>query len=428
MRAKPDTGRSRRQHPRVLQLAHACNPYKGSDAGVGWARALETAKSFDTWVICGHWDRQDITRYLAEHGEIPRPHFCFLEPWWLEERLKIGRPLFYTHFLPHHLWHRRAFKLAARLHQELKFDLVHQVTLVGYREPGYLWKLDAPFIWGPVGGTQNYPWRFLPLAGVIGGLTEGLRSIINYLQFRFSPRIRQVIRKAAVVLSANSNIQRDFARVHGVRPKVLLETGVTAITEETSKQIKEGGSLRIIWSGEFKPHKALPLLIHALAEVPPEIPYELRILGAGPLENLWKKLARAKGLEPHCRWLGWLDPGEALQQFSWAEVLVFTSLRDTSGNVVLEALSRGVPVICLDHQGVGDIVTDNCGIRIPVTTPEEVIVKLRRRLVALAADRARLEALSMGALRRAPRYLWSKNGVEMARIYRQVLQRATGSI
>jgi glycosyltransferase involved in cell wall biosynthesis len=399
----------------------ACNPYRGSDFAVGWERVVGAARQFDTWALCGHWDREDITRYLAEHGEIPGLHFCFLEPWWLEERLKIGNPLYYTHFLPYHLWHRRAYKLAARLHRELKFDLVHQVTLVGYREPGFLWKLKVPFIWGPVGGTQNYPWRFLWLAGLTGALKEGGRSVLNLLQLRFSPRVRQAAKKARFVLAANSQVQRDFERVHKIKPVLLLDTGIQTVTTEVSEECQEEGPLRIMWSGRFAHHKALPLLLQALAGLPPGSPYELRILGTGPLEKRWREMARKLGIDSRCQWLGWLDLPEALKQYDWADIFVFTSLRDTSGNVLLEALARGVPVICLDHQGAADIVSSDCGVKIPVTTPAQVINSLRQILCTLDKDRARLRRLSGSALKRAGKYLWSRNNAQLARIYGEIL-------
>ena len=393
-------------------LAAACNPYKGSDSAAGWGRAVETAKHFETWVICGHWDKTDIDGFLAEHGEIPGLHFCFLEKWWVEEFLKIGRPLYYLHYLPYNLWQRRAFKLAVSLHRELKFDLAHQVTIVGYREPGYLWKLGIPFIWGPVGGTQNYPWRFLALAGFSGALKEGLRNVINLLQFRLRPRVRHAARKAAALIAANSQVQRAFRLVHGIKPKLLLETGVDAV-DEFPRISQPHRPLRLLWSGFFGHHKGFPLLVHALAQTPPEVAYELRILGAGPLQRLWQGLARAQGVDSCCRWLGWVERQEAMRQYGWADLVISTSLRETSGNVILEALSRGVPVICLDHQGPGDIVTEECGVKIPVTTPSEVSKSLRESICALNNDRARLQRLSGLALERAREFLWSRNGEQM---------------
>ena len=126
-------------------------------------------------------------------------------------------------------WHRRAYRVARRLHEQLGFDLVHQVTFCGYREPGYLWKLDVPFVWGPIGGTQNYPWRFLPPPALAGPSTRVCRSVVNNLQLRLSRRVRRAARKAAVVLAANSTVQRDFARAQGVSCRSLPDVGIADV-------------------------------------------------------------------------------------------------------------------------------------------------------------------------------------------------------
>lgn len=412
---KPDPAR------RVLLAAAACNPYKGSDFRVGWGRVQEAANYFDTWVICREEDREDIRRFQDEHGAPSGLHFGFVEEGRLERYLKLRPPLFYTNFFSYHLWQRRAYKLAARLHQKMRFDLTHQVTLVGYREPGYLWKLDAPFVWGPVGGTQNYPWRFLAAAGFRGALIEGGRSLVNWLQLRLSPRVRLAARKAAVFLAANSEVQHDFQRVHRIKARILPDVGLFGIQRREMVSPKPHHPLRLLWSGEFKHHKALHLLLQALVHLPPKLRYELRILGQGPLARRWQKLAARLGVARHCRWLGWLPYQEAAELYAWADIFIFTSLRDTLGSVVLEALSFGVPVICLDHQGAGDVITEDCGIKIPVTTPPRVIRGFRDAIVALAEDGERLQALSAGALKRAERYLWSRNGREMAAVYCEVL-------
>lgn len=404
---------------RVLLLVYACSPYRGGEPGVGWNRAIETAKYFDTWVLCKKQRYEDdIKKYFVDNGEIPGLCFYFIPRTRFEKFLKKILRMWYTAY---NLWHRRAYRYAVKLHKKLEFDLVHQVTFCGFREPGYLWKLEAPFIWGPVGGTQNYPWRFLICAGITGAVKEGIRTIFNRLQFRLSLRVRKVGRKAVVVLTANSEGKWDFERVHKIKPVLDLDVGSTTTGSINSLKTEANRPLRILWIGVFEHRKALHLLIMALSKVPSSLAYELRILGDGPLKKRWQKLAQRFGIESHFKWMGWLPHKEALAQYDWADVFVFTSLRDTCGTVVLEALSHGVPVICLDHQGVGDVVTIDCGIKIPVTTPGEVILRLRDVIGALAGDKTKLEAFGRKATERAREYLWCRKGEQMAAIYDEVL-------
>jgi glycosyltransferase involved in cell wall biosynthesis len=409
---------------RVLLLAYACSPYRGGESGVGWQRALETAKKFDTWVLCKQQQYEpDIRRFLHEQGEVPGLHFCFIPRTRFEKFLKLIPGLYYTAY---NRWHRRAYRLAVKLHQELHFDLVHQVNFISFREPGYLWKLDSPFIWGPVGGTQNYPWNFLRIAGIAGALKEGFRTLTNTLQLRFSRRVRQAARRAACLLTANSTNMVDFKKIYQGDPVLLLETGSKDRQVRTCERGQQNGALKILWSGALQHHKALHLLLIALSKVPAHLEYELRILGKGPLKKRLQKLAQKLGVDSHCTWMGWLPHHEAMAQYHWPDVFAFTSLRDTSGNVVLEALSHGLPVICFDHQGVRDIVTPECGIKIPVTTPEIVVQELADALVALAGNKGRVATLSQMALARAQDYLWSRNAEMVARIYQEVLAANNG--
>lgn len=407
------------RRPRVLQLSYACSPMRGSEAGVGWRRAVHSAKHFDTWVICEeHEFAGEIREYLASHGEIPGLNFVFVpinqKEWsWGNIHDSIW-------YIVLRRWHKQAYLTAQQLHERLHFDLVHQVTFCGYREPGYLWKLDAPFVWGPIGGTQNYPWRFLPAAGILGALKEGCRSILNNLQLRFGWRVRRAARKAAVVLAANTTNQRRFGRAHGITMPIMPDVGITNIGDVCPKEFGQR-PLHLLWSGTLSHHKALQLLIKALALLPADVAYELRVLGKGRLNEGWQRLATRLGVAKHIAWMGWLPHRQVAEQYAWADAFVFSSLRDTTGTVVVEALGAGLPVICLDHQGVHDVVTDDCGIKIPVTTPREVTIRLSEAIVRLARDEAERNRLSQGAIHRATEYLWSRQEDQMAELYHQIL-------
>jgi glycosyltransferase involved in cell wall biosynthesis len=186
--------------------------------------------------------------------------------------------------------------------------------------------------------------------------------------------------------------------------------------------------LRILWSGELRPSKGLHLLLDALGRQQAKQGFELRILGSGSFEPVLRRRAAALGVDDRCQWLGWRPFDAAQREYAWADVLAFTSLRDTSGNVMLEALAQGVPVIALDHQGATDVVTDSCGFKIPVVNPEQCVDALATVLAMLIRSRMPLYERSRGALDRARALTWSKNGAQMGRVYEQVcLTAARGS-
>lgn len=410
---------------RVALVCYACHPHRGSEHGVGWAWARELSKYLDTWVICKDKDGDGSLRGILEaKGSLPGLRLHHVPRSRLERAIKsvpVLRNLAYS------LWQRRAFRELAALHAQVGFDLAHQITFCSFREPGYLHRLGIPFVWGPIGGVQNYPWRFLSRAGVQGCLREGLRSLVNLAQFRYAPRVRKAVRSAAALVAANSLTRRRLSRVHRVEAVQLLDVGTDALRAVSRPERGRDSALRVLWVGVLEHHKALHLLLGALAQVQ-AMNFQLRVVGDGHLRSRWRRLARVAGIEARCEWIGWLPHESLWEHYRWADVFVFTSLRDTCGSVILEAMSAGAPVVCLDHQGAGDVVTAECGLKIPVSAPAEVIQRLSEILWRLSEDRARLAQLSAGALGRSREFLWAVKAQSMLRIYESALALEPGSL
>lgn len=408
-----------RRRARIVMIAYACSPDRGSENFVGWNRAVQAGRFADTWVICeGRECEAEIEQYIAAHGPVPGVRFVVVPLSDFQSRLQQLPGCYYRAY---RLWHRAAFAVARQLHAKHSFDLAHQVNMVGYREPGYLWQLGIPFVWGPIGGTQNFPVRFLPILRPLDAAKELLRNVVNSLQLRFSRRVRLAARAASKVLAANSTNQVDLAHSCGVDVVRMLETGVSNIVREPSTTRGKRDAFRILWSGMLEPRKALRLLLDALAKLPANLKWQLRVVGDGPLRAASMRRAEALGINDRIEWLGWLPLADAIKQYDWADVFAFTSLRDTSGNVVLEAMSRGVPVVCADHQGMADIVTPESGIKIPVHSPKQLISDFSEALRRLSRDELLCSQLGEGARQRAEHYLWSKQGDRMATVYRDVL-------
>lgn len=413
-----DSAPSRR--PRVLLFAYSCCPNRGSEPGIGWNRAVEIAKYCDTWVITEENDwKPRISEFLAEHGPIPNLHFAFIprQPWEVSVEYTPG-----LSYVAYRRWMRRAYRRAQQLHSEIKFDLAHQVTIATFREPCPLYQLGIPFVWGPIGGSQHFPWRFLPGAGMKGMCLEVARNIFSTVQLYTSPRVRRAAKNAAVVFSWNSENRRKLCRALGIDSVLLCDVGASNLPIVAPQLRSDSSKLRILWAGVLSTRKALELLIEALAQLPGDVAYELHVIGEGPCRRKWQQLAERRGVSKNIYWLGHVPHREAIQQFQWADVLVFTSLRDTTGTVILESLAAGKPVICLDHQGAGEIVTKDCGITISVTHRREVQRRLSEAIIELQRDGRRRLELSQNAQKRSEMFRWSVQARRIAAEYNRILK------
>ena len=411
-------------------MAYECSPYGTSERAVGWGRLLQALRVAEVHLITSEGNYQLMQEGQA-NGTVPSSARLYTpEPDRRLRRLERKPVLFAYNYTAYQHWQRLAMDLAETLQNRELFDLVHQVNVCTFREPGYTWKLGIPYIWGPVGGTQNFPAPFLSMLPPREAVKEGLRGVSNWLSLRLKPRVRKAARAAECILAANSTNQRDYEQVFSRKVGLLLETGLSTVeeidrtrfairvAEQRATQAPE--PLKLLWIGELQTRKALPILLRALSAIPGAC--ELDVLGAGPLREAWELEAARLGLGGSVRFLGRLPFSQVQQALAAAHLFCFTSLRDTSGNVVLEALAAGVPVICFDHQGARDMVDDLSGVKIAVSTPKQAVADWTRALGELAQDPERLMRLSEGATERARAFLWDANGDRVNALYREVTQ------
>ena len=107
--------------------------------------------------------------------------------------------------------------------------------------------------------------------------------------------------------------------------------------------------------------------------------------------------------------------------FQQCDAFVFTSLRDSFGSVVLEAMSNGLPIIALNHQGVGAFVPDDASIKVPVQSPEQVIDDLAKAFETLGSHRDLLAPLSTAAFHFAESQTWKQRAETMNDLYSKTI-------
>jgi glycosyltransferase involved in cell wall biosynthesis len=109
-------------------------------------------------------------------------------------------------------------------------------------------------------------------------------------------------------------------------------------------------------------------------------------------------------------WIKWLPRDQLLSVYRDHEVLLFPSLHDSGGWVVLEALANGVPVVCLGIGGPAALVDESCGRVVGVNqrSTTEVKAEIARNLRELAGDLRLRAQLSAGAIERAKQCTWER--------------------
>jgi glycosyltransferase involved in cell wall biosynthesis len=147
-------------------------------------------------------------------------------------------------------------------------------------------------------------------------------------------------------------------------------------------------------------HSAILAFAHVLRRIPDA---QFTIVGSGPEEDRLRTMAGTHHLGDKVRFISWLPQQELFDLYSSHDLFVFPSVHDSGGMVVIEAMSHGLPVICLDLGGPQYAVTRESGIVIKSggLNTEQVAVAMADEISKLAVAPDRLSILSEGAIARA---------------------------
>lgn len=400
---------------KILLSAYACEPNKGSEPGVGWHWAVELTKlGHDVWVLTRANNQQGIDKEYLTNQQPGNLHFLYYDlPSWVR-RWKKGNRWVHLYYL---LWQWRAYSVAKGIHAKEKFDLVHHVTFVSVRQPSFMGNLGIPFIFGPVAGGESAPWRLRFHYGVRGFCKDAIRDVVN-LFVRFDPLMWRTFNQAQKIYVTSEQTKKLLPPRFRQKAKVQLAIGLDSNEMvEPVDRTKQAG-LRILYVGHFLYLKGMGLGLRAFARLAQKVPQaRLTMVGEGPDEKRWRKLARELNIADQVDWIPWVDRKGLSEIYERHDLFLFPSLHDSGGMVILEAMSHGLPVVCLDLGGPGVIANDSCSIKVNAMgkTEQQVIEDLSFELIRLARDFLFLRELSIGAIKRVDNLNWEKL---VSKIYR----------
>ena len=181
---------------------------------------------------------------------------------------------------------------------------------------------------------------------------------------------------------------------------------------------KYGLSARfVLYFGSNKPHKNLPLLIDAYAQLAARHAPPLVIAGAWDERYPQPKQRAAQHrLGGLVRFLGAVDDADLPALYSAAALFVFPSLYEGWGLPVLEAMACGTPVACANSSSLPEVVGEAGRLFDPHSVAE-----IRDAVAELLEDDTLRADLSQRGLARASRFSWQATAAATLRCYRELL-------
>ena len=184
-----------------------------------------------------------------------------------------------------------------------------------------------------------------------------------------------------------------------------------SLRDETRDRLGLDG-LTVLYAGRLVPHKGVGDLLEAMAGL------DAQLLVVGDGSSRADLEARARELGVRATFTGFVDHGEVPAHYAAADIVCYPSLYEPLGNVVLEAMAAGRPIVATDAGGLGEVYEPGTGALVP---PGDVAA-LRDALSLLVEDGGARRAAGAKGLETAPRYGWDRVASTTAQVCHRVLE------
>lgn len=171
-----------------------------------------------------------------------------------------------------------------------------------------------------------------------------------------------------------------------------------------SKDIRERyGKNILLYTGLMVQRKKVPVLLKAMPYVIEKIPdVHLLLTGEGSFLNNYKKLSESLGIQRNVTFLGFVSDRDLQKYYATSDIYVFPSAIEGFGQVLLEAMASGTPVICANRLPMSEIIEDG-GKTFELNNSKE----FSEIIINLLKDKEKLRKLGENGLKIAKKYEWS---------------------
>ena len=407
----------------ILINAYACSPNMGSEPGMAWNWCVNLAKHCELHIITEGEFRDNIEKVLPTLPQGKNMHFYY-NPVSDEIRKMCwnqGDWRFYKYYKE---WQWKTYKIAEEICNHTHIDILHQLNMIGFREPGYLWRIKGiPFVWGPIGGLKQFPTNYLEGCSLKMKIFNHLKNFINICQIKFDVRVNQAFTRADLLISSIPDSYKAIKKYKRLNSIIIPETGCFDFKESEERDFYNE-KLHILWVGKFDFRKQLSLAIKAIKEAQnPNL--HLDIYGTGNENQIkeYKEVAQTLQTENQITWHGSQPNTKVLEAMKKSHVFLFTSISEDTSTVVLEAVSNQLPVVCFNTCGMGYVINDKVGIKIELSNPQQSIQEFAQVLNQLESNRNLLKEMSENCKQRQVELSWDNKAKQMVELYNSIVQK-----
>lgn len=379
-----------------------------------WVKGI-TDNFPDVTVLSLHKKGKSIKNHFPNHSVISWPEMGIFSKFErFNAMLKPSYVLFYN----------KARKwIKSKITKGQHWDLIHQISPLALRYPCPAYDLRIPYIIGPLAGSIEVSDAFSNEMKTMAWYTR-LRAL-DGLRFKFDPLLRKSYQNSALILGVAPYVKEILKGIRIKSFATMTETGILSVHEQLDKNEKEKNEFfKLLYVGRIIRTKGVRDIVRAFKYIKQNTSRKiiLDILGDGDDREMCETEAKKLGVQEHIIFHGKVSKETVFRFYKQADLFVFPSFKEPSGNVILEAMSFGLPMIVCSKGGPGYTVKDSFGVKIEPENPKTYPKKIAAAIHDISSSHNKLEEMRKAALREAmDHYLWPRKIDAMIKYYHSVL-------
>lgn len=255
----------------------------------------------------------------------------------------------------------KAFPLLNKLVMQQKFDICQ----VFFGLPS-----------GPLGYWIKKRYQIPYIIRLGGGDIPGFQNRYVWVYKLLSPFLKGIWRNADGIV-ANSEGLRDRAlNFYDKKEIEIIPNGVDINFFMPSKEqiVPEKREMEILFVSRLIERKGLQFVIPYMKEINKGMKKTIKlvVVGEGLYKEKLEQLIYESGVKEFVEFEGYKNKGEILKYYQRADLFILPSEKEGMPNVVLEAMSSGLPIVMTPCEGAKELIVDNGVIAKQTVFAEEV--------------------------------------------------------
>lgn len=228
-----------------------------------------------------------------------------------------------------------------------------------------------------------------------------------------------------LVITPSSQMKKALLSYGVTKPIEVLPTGINTDLFGSGDGMKfrkkyniDADDKVLLFMGRLAKEKNVNLLLHAFAEVVKKFKAKLVLCGEGISKQEIIALTKTLDIQDKVIFPGFVRKEEWSNAYAATDLFVLSSLTETQGLVLLEAMSAGVPIVAVGAMGVLDVMEGEQGGLLSGNNSKEFAEKVIR----LLSDKELYKLKKTEGLNRAREFSARKMAEKLLNIYYRMLK------